>query len=104
MSYGHKYSAVRTERDGYSFDSKAEARYFDYLTALQASGEIVGFTRQVPLHFPGGTKMVVDFQVFYADGTHRFVEVKGTETTAYRIKLRLFEQHYPWANLEIVRA
>jgi hypothetical protein len=100
----HKYSAVRVERDGFSFDSQAEGRYYDYLKAQQASGEVVGFTRQVPLHFPGGVKLVVDFQVFYADGTHRFVEVKGFETESYRAKLRMFEVAYPWATLEVVKA
>ncbi len=103
MVYGHKYHAVKTERDGYTFDSRAEAAHYDYLKALQQSGEIVGFTRQVPLHFPGGVKLVVDFQVFWADGRHSFVEVKGTETESYRAKLRLFETLYPWATLEIVR-
>lgn len=104
MSARHKYSAKKADRDGYNFDSRAEARMYDLLKAKQEAGEIIGFTRQVPLHFPGGVKLVVDFQVFYADGSHRFLEVKGAETEQYRAKLRLFEALYPWADLEIVSA
>lgn len=103
MSRRHKYGARKTERDGFTFDSLAEGRMYDLLCARQEAGEIVGFTRQVPLHFPGGTKLVVDFQVFYADGRHEFLEVKGMETKDYRIKLTLFEQFYPWADLRVVR-
>lgn len=102
MRYGHKYGAKVTERDGAKFSSKAEARYYDLLKAQQEAGAIIGFTRQVPLHFPGDVKLVVDFQVFYADGSHKFVEVKGHETEQYRAKLRLFEALYPWADLLIV--
>lgn len=99
----HKYNAVEVKRDGYIFPSAAEGRMYDLLKAQQEAGEIIGFTRQCPLHFPGGVKLVVDFQVFYADGRHELVEVKGIETTAYRIKLALFEQHYPWMTLRVVR-
>jgi hypothetical protein len=36
----NKYNAVRTEADGYKFDSKAEAKQYLDLKARQAAGEI----------------------------------------------------------------
>lgn len=36
----NKYNAVRTELDGFKFDSKAEARQYEDLKKRQAAGEI----------------------------------------------------------------
>jgi hypothetical protein len=53
------------------------------------------FLRQVPLHLPGGTRLVVDFLEFHADGTTHFVDAKGMKTEAFKIKKREIEAHYP---------
>jgi len=58
-------------------------------------GEVVFFLRQVPIHLPGGTKLVIDFLEFWADGSCHFVDVKGRPTPAYKIKKREVEYHYP---------
>lgn len=91
----HKFSAQRTERDGQSFDSKLEARLFDQLELQKRAGEVLFWLRQVPIHLPGGVKLVVDFQVFYADGSVRFLDAKGVETEQFRAKRRLVEALYP---------
>lgn len=101
---GHKFNAIQTEIDGIKFASKAESRYYLYLKACQASGEVVGFLRQVPFHLQGGVKYVADFQVFYADGTVAFVDVKGVETPAFRSKMRQMKAAYPWLEIEKVQA
>jgi hypothetical protein len=91
----HKFGAVRTERDGISFSSKLEAAYYDKLKLFQSAGQVLFFLRQVPFHLPGGVRYVVDFQVFYTDGSIEFVDVKGMETPEFITKKKLVEALYP---------
>ena len=86
-------------RDGITFSSKLEAAYFDHLTLLQRAGVVVGFLRQTPFHLPGATKYVVDFTVFWADGTITFDDPKGAETEIYKLKMRQVRALYPWATV-----
>lgn len=90
----NKFGAVPTERDGIRFASKREARYYEELKARQKAGEIRYFLRQVPMHLPGGTKLVLDFLVVEADGRIRFIDAKGRETDSFKIKRREVEHHY----------
>ncbi len=92
---GHKFNAKRTERDGISFQSKAEALYYDRLKLMQDAGVVLFFLRQVPIHIPGG-KYVVDFQEFHKDGSCHFVDVKGFQTSEFKFKKRAVEQVYPF--------
>ncbi|NUS37620.1 MAG: DUF1064 domain-containing protein [Lysobacter sp.] len=91
----NKFGAVVTHVDGIRFDSKREARYFEQLQLRIAAGEVRYFLRQVPFHLPGGTKLVVDFLEFHADGSVHVVDVKGRETPVFRLKKREVEHHYP---------
>lgn len=91
-----KYGNVITVVDGIRFDSKREATYYGTLKARQAAGEVEYFLRQVPIHLPGGTKLVVDFLVFFADRrAPQYIDVKGKETDVFRLKKREVEHHYP---------
>jgi hypothetical protein len=101
MRLGHKYHAIRTERDGYKFDSKKEAAYYDELKLRVKAAEVLTFLRQVPIHLPGGVKFVVDFLEFHADGSVHFVDVKGMETKLFKTKRKLVETLYPF-EIEIV--
>lgn len=91
----NKYGAVPTMVDGIRFDSKREARYYMRLKGQQAEGFVRYFLRQVPLHLPGGTRLVVDFVEFHADGSVHYVDVKGRETDAFKIKRREIQAVYP---------
>jgi len=91
----HKFHAVQTETDGIKFSSKKESRYYVRLKTLQAAGEVLFFLRQVPLHLPGGVRLVVDFLEFRADGTVHFVDTKGVETESFKAKRRMIEAVYP---------
>lgn len=91
----NKYGAQATVVDGIRFDSKREARYYEQLKLRVTDGEVRFFLRQVPLHLPGGTRLVIDFLEFLSDGTQRFVDVKGRETPAFKIKRREIEAVYP---------
>ncbi len=98
----HKFGAVRTVRDGISFPSKAEARFYDELVLRQKGGDVLFFLRQVPLHLPGGIKYVVDYQVFHTDGRVRFIDVKGYTTPEFIMKKKFVEALYP-IEIEVVK-
>ncbi len=98
---GSKYGNKRTVIDGITFDSKKEANYYLQLKARQQAGEVVMFLRQVPIGLPGGVKYVIDFQVFLADGSVEWVDVKGHRTDTYKLKKRQVEALYP---IEIIEA
>jgi hypothetical protein len=97
----HKYRAIPTETDGIRFASKKEARYYSELKLRVAAGEVVFFLRQTPIHLPGNTKYVVDFQEFHADGTVHFVDVKGMTTEMFKLKKKQVESLYP-IKIEVV--
>ncbi|MGH8073674.1 MAG: DUF1064 domain-containing protein [Lysobacter sp.] len=96
-----KYGAVVTHVDGIRFDSKREAKYYEQLKLRKAAGEVIYFLRQVPIHLPGGTKLVIDFLEVHADGSLHYVDAKGRETPAFRIKQREVHHHYPF-RIELV--
>lgn len=99
----HKFGAVRVERDGIKFDSKAEGDYYDLLKLLQAAGELVGFMRQPTYHLPGGTRYVADFLCFWTDGRVDTRDVKGVETEAFTVKWREVQAAYPWMTFVMVK-
>lgn len=93
----NKYHNNPTTVDGIRFDSKKEARYYEQLKIRVATGEVHYFLMQVPLRLPGGTKYVVDFQVFFTEPGRReeYIDVKGRETQVFRLKKREVEHTYP---------
>lgn len=92
----NKYGAIPTVVDGIRFDSKREARLYETLKARQLAGEVAFFLRQVPIHLPGGTKLVVDFLVFFTEGSPpEFLDAKGKETPVFKLKRREVEAAYP---------
>jgi hypothetical protein len=101
MIIRHKFHAKRTECNGIKFSSKKEAAYYQKLMMMKQSAQIVFFLRQAPLHLPGGVRYVVDFVEFWADGSVRFVDVKGFKTPEYKAKKKMVEALYP---IEIIEA
>lgn len=91
----HKFGAKPTHYNGRRYASKLEASYAWQLETLKTAGDVLFWLEQVPFHLPGGTKYVCDFQVFYASGEVRFVDVKGFETPEFKLKKRLVEALYP---------
>jgi hypothetical protein len=90
-----KYRAQPTTVDGIRFDSKREAKVYSDLMNLKRAGEITYFLRQVPIHLPGGTRLVIDFLIFYPDRPPRYLDAKGVWTPAFKIKKREIEAAYP---------
>lgn len=102
MNIKHKFHAERCERDEIKFSSKAERRFYDQLKLLQRSGDVLFFLMQVPFRLPAGIVYRADFMVFYADGNCEVIDVKGMETTEFKLKRKLLEENYP-LTLKIVK-
>ena len=98
---GHKYRAQATVVDGIRFDSKKEARYYGELKLRQRAGEVLCFLRQVPIHLPGQTRLVIDFLEFHMDGSVHFVDTKGVQTETFKLKKRQVEDLFPF-EVEVV--
>ena len=101
MRFNHKFGAKRTELDGIKFASKKEARAYQNLDLRKKAGDVLFFLRQVPFHLPGGTKHVIDFVTFNADGSVHFIEVKGYDTPMGKMKRKMVEAQYP-ITIEII--
>ena len=97
----HKYNAQAVVIDGIRFDSAKEGRYYGELKLRQRAGEVLCFLRQVPIHLPGQTRLVIDFLEFHTDGGVHFVDTKGVQTETFKLKRRQVEDLYPF-DIEVV--
>lgn len=101
-----KYGSKKVEVDGYTFDSKIEARYYEQLKWLLEHKQIKGFRLQPRYTLLESFKKngktfrkieyIADFEIHHLDGSIEVVDVKGIETEAFRIKRKLFEKLYPY--------
>lgn len=102
-----KYRSKMTVIDGIKFPSKAEADYYCNLKLLVKAGEIDGFCRQARFvvtegkNGESGTEYVTDFVIFYPDGKYRIVDVKGTETAVFKLKIKALREKYPKLTVEL---
>lgn len=99
---GHKFKARAVDDDGHHFPSKLEHEFYRKLLLRKKMGEVIFFLRQVPFHLPGGVKYLVDFLVFYANGNVKLFDVKGMETSEFKMKKKMVEALYP-VTIEIVK-
>jgi hypothetical protein len=98
----HKFNAQRVKNDGQTFDSKIEFAFYNKLKLEMQAGIVLFFLRRVAFHLPGGATYRCDYQVFYTDGTIRFIDVKGVETSEFILKKKLVEALYP-VTIEVVK-
>ncbi len=102
-----KYKNRKVTIDGITFDSKAEAAYYNYLKILKKSGEIQGFDMQVrftlmdKFKHPSDDKKAVraiayipDFVITENDGSKKVVDVKGMKTQVFKLKAKMFMKRY----------
>ena len=89
----NKYNNVKQTYNGYSYDSKMEARHAAYLDDCIKIGTVKSWTRQHKLElYVCQTKICnyyMDFRVEMSDGTIELHEVKGFETAIWRLKWKL---------------
>lgn len=108
-----KYKNRKIEIDGLVFDSQAEARYYTYLSDLMQKGVVTAIIPQPRYLLQESFRKngilfrkieyVADFAVQYEDGRSEVVDVKGMETTDFKIKRKLFEKKYPELSLKVVK-
>ena len=97
-----KYHNVPTIIEGIRYSSKREGKYAEQLNLLKKAGAIKFYLRQVGFDLPGKIRHFVDFLIFYADGTYKFVEVKGRDLPMGRLKRHLTEELYG-IKIEVVK-
>jgi hypothetical protein len=99
-----KYGSKKVTIDGHTFDSKAEASYYQQLKWLKQAKQIKDFKLQPRYllqeafskngkHFRK-IEYVADFEVHHLDGSVEVIDVKGYETKDFLIKRKLFERLY----------
>ena len=98
-----KYRAIRTELDGISFPSKAEARRYNELKLLQQVGRVQWFIRQPSFDVGPKIRYIADFLVLWCDGTVTVEDVKGIETPVFKLKSKLLKQTYPKIDLQLIK-
>lgn len=99
-----KYNSRKVIVDGITFDSEMESRYYAHLMRLKGYGEIKdfslqpafvlleGFTKHGKKHLP--IKYRADFQIWYNDGTTEVIDIKGFETSDFKLKKKLYANKY----------
>lgn len=102
-----KYNAKKTWVDGISFDSKAEAEFYCELKLMVKCKKIAGFCRQPRFVITEGkngnrgVEYVSDFVIFNNDGTYKIVDVKGVETSVFKLKIKGLREKYPKIKVEV---
>lgn len=93
-----------TDVVGIKFDSKMEANYYKALKDQQRFGMIKEIELQPVfiLQEKPKIKYIADFKVTYPDGRVEIIDVKGHMTTAFKIKLRLFQSTHKDHKLVLV--
>lgn len=102
----NKYGNRKVEIDGITFDSLAEARYYQGLLIRKRVGDIQGFRTQPryiiqePYEKDGerirAIYYVADFEVHHTDGSIEVVDVKGAPLTqVFKLKEKMFNKRYP---------
>ena len=101
----NKYGNKKTIRDGITFDSLAESKYYEQLKWLLQAKQIKSFRLQ-PRYLlldsfkKNGTtfrktEYVADFEVHNLDGSVEVIDIKGAPPTAeFKLKHKLFENKY----------
>lgn len=93
-----KYNSVKTEVDGFVFDSKAEAHRYSELKLAEKAGEITELELQpkYPVEVNGSKicTYIADFRYKDGDGNQIVEDVKGVKTPVYRLKKKLVEALY----------
>lgn len=94
-----KYNAVKVRLDGYTFDSKLEARYYGELMLREQAGEIriERVHPRYPIEIRGKKVCTVELDFIYLDlktlKSH-FIDCKGVDLPMSKLKRRLVEAEY----------
>lgn len=99
-----KYGNKKTVIDNITFDSQAEATYYQQLKWLKQARQIKDFKLQPRYILQEGFKKngktfhkieyVADFEVYKLDDSVEVVDIKGAVTKEFSLKRKLFERKY----------
>lgn len=102
-----KYNSRKTTVDGFTFDSKKEAKRYLELKQMEKDGLIHNLQLQVPFELIPPFEIVIDGKkrkrrkmqyiadfVYYIGNVRIVEDVKGRKTDVYMIKKKLFEYKY----------
>lgn len=100
----NKYGARKTVVDGITFDSKAEAKYYEQLKWLKQAKQIKDFSLQPRFELQEAFKKndktfrkieyIADFEITHLDGSKEVIDIKGMETKEFAIKRKLYEHKF----------
>ena len=92
MARPTKYKAIRTEIDGHTFASKAEANRYRHLKILEQAGQISNLSLQpryaLDVNGVHIANYIADFR-YWNEGGRVIEDVKGMKTPVYRLKKKL---------------
>jgi Protein of unknown function (DUF1064) len=92
-----KFNNVRQTFNGYSYDSKLEARVAADLELRVKAKDIISYERQFKIDLRINDKHLAnyfcDFRLLLPDGTYELLEVKSpaTVTPVYKLKVKILE-------------
>ena len=102
-----KYNSKKTTVDGFTFDSKKEAKRYLELKQMEKDGLIHNLQLQVPFELIPSFEILVDGKkrkrrkmeyiadfVYYINNTRIVEDVKGRKTEVYKIKKKIFEYKF----------
>ncbi len=89
---------------GITFDSQMEGNYYQELLSLQREGTVSEIECQPKFILQDKPKIVyiADFRVTFTNGEIVIVDVKGVETSTFRVKKRMFEAKFPEYRLQVI--
>lgn len=91
----NKYGNVKQTYDGFNYQSKAEADYAMELDLRLKAKDIKFWERQYKVSIEHNGKLIcnyyVDFLIQHNDDSYELVEIKGAETSTWRLKKKLLE-------------
>lgn len=99
----HKYHAKPGYLDGIYFDSQAEMNRYSELLILQRAKVISSFKVHPKYKISAKKFYEADFEVAYPDGHKEVEDVKGFETSDFKLKADLFRERYPDLELKILK-
>ncbi len=103
----NKYRNIKTIYNGVTYDSKFEAEFAQKLDLWKRFGQIKDWKRQVPFELKvEGEKIckyVIDFCIIHFNGKEEYIEIKGKETAAFRLKKKLFLQTHKDIRYRIIK-
>ena len=97
-----KYGAIKTEVDGITFASRAEANRYSELKLLEAAGEISRLELQPKYPLVVNGVKVAEYRgdfLYIQDGHKVLEDVKGVATPVFRLKKKLVNALY---NIDIL--